>query len=79
MTNRAESEQRATLFTINDSHGSLVHTDIIFLYHFFLCFLIPHLKEKLSDLKWQGAYAELKKICHKLGDERIPERIPRWR
>src|SRR5271157_3915865 len=37
------------------------------------------MKEKLSDLKWQGAYAELKKICHKLGDERIPERIPRWR
>jgi 5'-3' exonuclease len=37
------------------------------------------MKEKLSDLKWQGAYNELKKICHKLGDERIPERIPRWR
>ena len=37
------------------------------------------MKEKLSDLKWQGAYDELKKICHKLGDERIPERIPRWR
>ena len=37
------------------------------------------MKEKLSDLKWQGAQDELKKICHKLGDERIPERIPRWR
>ena len=37
------------------------------------------MKEKLSDLKWQGAYEELKKICHELGDERIPERIPRWR
>jgi len=37
------------------------------------------IKEKLSDLKWQGAYEELKKICHELGDERIPERIPRWR
>ena len=37
------------------------------------------IKEKLSDLKWQGAYDELKKICYKLGDERIPERIPRWR
>ena len=37
------------------------------------------MKEKLSDLKWQGAYEELKKICHQLGDERIPERIPRWR
>jgi 5'-3' exonuclease len=37
------------------------------------------LKEKLSDLKWQGAYPRLKKICHELGDERIPERIPVWR
>ncbi|MFZ1042139.1 MAG: 5'-3' exonuclease H3TH domain-containing protein [Anaerolineales bacterium] len=37
------------------------------------------IKEKLSDLKWQGAYDESKKICYKLGDERIPERIPRWR
>ena len=37
------------------------------------------LKEKLSDLKWQGAYDRLKKICQELGDERIPERVPRWR
>jgi 5'-3' exonuclease len=37
------------------------------------------LKEKLSDLKWQGAYEQLKKVCQKLGDERIPERISRWR
>jgi 5'-3' exonuclease len=37
------------------------------------------MKEKLSDLKWQGAYDELKTICHQLGDERILERIPRWR
>jgi 5'-3' exonuclease len=37
------------------------------------------IKERLSDLKWQGAYEELKKICHELGDERIQERIPRWR
>lgn len=37
------------------------------------------LKEKLSDLKWQGAFTRLKKICHELGDERIPERIKRWR
>ena len=37
------------------------------------------LKEKLSDLKWQGAYERLKTVCQKLGDERIPERIPRWR
>jgi len=37
------------------------------------------LQEKLSDLKWQGAYPRLKKLCNDLGDERIPERIPRWR
>jgi len=37
------------------------------------------LKEKLSDLKWQGAYLRLKKLCHELGDERIPERITKWR
>ena len=37
------------------------------------------LKENLSDLKWQGAYSRLKKFCHELGDERIPERITRWR
>ena len=37
------------------------------------------LKETLNDLKWQGAYPRLKKLCHELGDERIPERIPRWR
>lgn len=37
------------------------------------------LAEKLSDLKWQGAYHRLKKLCNELGDERIPERVPRWR
>lgn len=37
------------------------------------------LEEKLSDLKWQGAYPRLKTFCHELGEERIPERIPRWR
>jgi 5'-3' exonuclease len=37
------------------------------------------LKEKLGDLKWQGAYPRLKKLCHDLGDERIPERITKWR
>jgi 5'-3' exonuclease len=37
------------------------------------------LKEKLSDLKWQGAYPRLNKLCSELGDLRIPERIPRWR
>ena len=37
------------------------------------------LKEKLSDLKWQGAYPRLRKLCKELGDERIPERVTRWR
>jgi 5'-3' exonuclease len=37
------------------------------------------LTEKLNDLKWQGAYPRLRELCHELGDERIPERIPRWR
>jgi 5'-3' exonuclease len=37
------------------------------------------LKERLNDLKWQGAYPRLKKMCHELGDARIPERISRWR
>lgn len=37
------------------------------------------LKETLADLKWQGAYPRLKKLCHELGDERIPERVTKWR
>lgn len=37
------------------------------------------LREKLSDLKWRGAHERLKEFCSKLGDERIPERISRWR
>jgi 5'-3' exonuclease len=37
------------------------------------------LKETLNDLKWQGAYPRLKKLCHELGDDRVLERIPRWR
>jgi len=37
------------------------------------------LKENLADLKWQGAYPRLKKLCLELGDERIPERITCWR
>jgi len=37
------------------------------------------LAEKLSDLKWRGAHPRLKILCHELGEERIPERIPIWR
>ncbi len=37
------------------------------------------LKENLADLKWQGAYPRLKKVCEELGNQSIPERITRWR
>jgi 5'-3' exonuclease len=37
------------------------------------------LQEKLGDLKWQGAWNRLKKLCHELGEEQIPKRISRWR
>jgi 5'-3' exonuclease len=37
------------------------------------------LKEKLADLKWQGAYPRLKELCLSLGDEKFPARIPKWR
>ena len=37
------------------------------------------LKEKISDLKWKGAYPRFKKLCKELGDERIPERVTKWR
>ncbi len=43
-----------------------------------ICVDVP-LEEKLSDLKWQGAHKRLRDLCHELGDQRIPERIPRWR
>jgi 5'-3' exonuclease len=35
--------------------------------------------EKLSDLQWKGAYKRLMEFCHRLGDEKIPLRIPQWR
>lgn len=37
------------------------------------------LKEKLGDLEWRGALGRLKEICHKLGEEKLPARISRWR
>jgi 5'-3' exonuclease len=37
------------------------------------------LEEKLADLKWQGARETLRGVCAKLGEQRILERIPRWR
>jgi 5'-3' exonuclease len=35
--------------------------------------------EKPNDLKWLGAWKRLRDVCLELGDERIPDRIPRWR
>lgn len=35
--------------------------------------------EKLADLEWQGARAELREVCREIGDEGLLERIPRWR
>jgi 5'-3' exonuclease len=37
------------------------------------------LQETLAELEWQGAYARLKEVCHRLGDEKFPGRVPRWR
>ena len=37
------------------------------------------LQERLSELKWRGAYPRLRELCKDLGDERIPERVPHWR
>jgi 5'-3' exonuclease len=37
------------------------------------------LKETLPDLEWRGAHPRLRTLCRDLGDERILERIPRWR
>jgi 5'-3' exonuclease len=37
------------------------------------------LLETLADLEWQGADARLYEVCHRLGDEKFPERVPRWR
>jgi 5'-3' exonuclease len=37
------------------------------------------LKEKLGDLKWRGARERLKEICHRLGDDKLPTRVARWR
>jgi len=37
------------------------------------------LKEKVGDLKWQGARPRLERLCRELGDENFPKRISRWR
>jgi 5'-3' exonuclease len=37
------------------------------------------LQETLADLEWQGAYERLNEVCHRLGDDKFPGRVPRWR
>ncbi len=37
------------------------------------------LKETLADLKWRGAHPRFKRVCKDLGDERILERVTKWR
>lgn len=37
------------------------------------------LQERLDDLEWQGARGSLKEICVAWGEEKIPERVSRWR
>jgi 5'-3' exonuclease len=37
------------------------------------------LEETIEDLKWQGARKELTEFCKRMGDEKIPSRVSRWR
>ena len=37
------------------------------------------LQETFADLEWQGADARLYEVCHRLGDDKFPGRVPRWR
>ena len=37
------------------------------------------LVETLADLEWQGADARLSEVCHRLGDDKFPGRVPKWR
>jgi hypothetical protein len=38
------------------------------------------LPEALEELRWQGARrAELSELCRELGEDRLPDRIARWR
>ncbi len=37
------------------------------------------LKESLKDLEWKGATPRLKKVCQELREERIAERVMKWR
>jgi 5'-3' exonuclease len=36
------------------------------------------LQERLPELEWRGAQDRLKPLCRELGDNKLPERVPRW-
>jgi 5'-3' exonuclease len=36
------------------------------------------LEEGIEDLEWRGARAELRDFCARLGDNDVPDRVPRW-
>jgi 5'-3' exonuclease len=36
------------------------------------------IREKISNLKWRGARAELKQLCQEWSAKTFPERVPRW-
>lgn len=36
------------------------------------------LNETLDDLLWKGAHERLRQLCHGLGDDQLPLRVPRW-
>ena len=37
------------------------------------------LAESAQDLAWRGASPRLRDLCGRLGDEKLPDRIPRWK
>jgi 5'-3' exonuclease len=36
------------------------------------------LQERVRDLEWHGAQDRLKSLCRELGNDKLPERVPRW-
>ncbi|MCI0354245.1 MAG: flap endonuclease, partial [Acidobacteria bacterium] len=36
------------------------------------------LEQSLNDLEWRGARERLRELCVELGDNNLPDRVPRW-
>lgn len=36
------------------------------------------IQESVADLEWRGAHERLKGLCHELGADSFPKRVPRW-